>query len=119
IEPTLVPEISAAAVLDGLPEDGPEGDSEARIGALIERAMELLGEHAFLALRQQSLDPILIDIREDLGEFGVEFDRWFSERSLTDDQRIDEALEVLKSRDMLYQKDGAWWFRATDFGDEK
>lgn len=119
IDSTTMPSVSAADVLDGLPDDGPDGDKEARIGALIERATELLGEEAFLALRQQSLDSILVDIRDDLSEFGVEFDRWFSERSLTDDGRIDEALEVLKNRQMLYQKDGAWWFRATDFGDEK
>ncbi|ANO49901.1 arginine--tRNA ligase [Woeseia oceani] len=119
IDSTTLPSVSAADVLDGLPDDGPDGDKEARIGALIERATELLGEEAFLALRQQSLDSILVDIRDDLSEFGVEFDRWFSERSLTDDGRIDEALEVLKNRQMLYQKDGAWWFRATDFGDEK
>ncbi|MEQ8207735.1 MAG: arginine--tRNA ligase [Woeseia sp.] len=119
IDTRAMPSITAAAVLDGLPDDGPDGDKEARIGALIERATELLGEEAFLALRQQSLESILVDIRADLSEFGVEFDRWFSERSLTDDGRIDEALEVLKTRRMLYQKDGAWWFRATDFGDEK
>jgi arginyl-tRNA synthetase len=119
IDSTALPKVTAAELLDGLPEDGPDGDKEARIGAMIDRATELLGEDVFLALRQQSLESILDDIRNDLAEFGVEFDRWYSEASLTTDGRIDEALEVLKKRRMLYQKDGAWWFRATDFGDEK
>ncbi|MGB5739922.1 MAG: arginine--tRNA ligase, partial [Woeseia sp.] len=112
-------DVTLADVTDNLPADEPDGDKEAHIGALIDRAEQLLGTDVFLELRQQSLQSILDDIRDDLAEFGVEFDRWFSERSLTDDGRIDEALEVLQQRRMLYTKDGATWFRATDFGDEK
>ena len=52
-------------------------------------------------------------------EFGVEFDRWYSEQSLDREGRIDAALDVLREREMLYEKDGATWFRATNFGDEK
>ena len=85
----------------------------------IERARELLGETGFLSIRQQALESILDDIKQDLGEFGVNFDRWFSEQSLTDDGLIDDAIEVLKERHMLYEQNGALWFRATDFGDEK
>jgi arginyl-tRNA synthetase len=49
----------------------------------------------------------------------VHYDRWFSERSLSEDGAIDHALDVLRRNDVVYQKDGAEWFRATDFGDEK
>jgi arginyl-tRNA synthetase len=112
-------EVNAGELLDGLPPDAPDGDKEAYIGALIDRAVQLLGEERFLDLRQQALESIRDEIRDDLAEFGVEFDCWFSERSLTDDGRIDEALAVLKRRRMLYEKDGAVWFRATDYGDEK
>ncbi len=115
----IVAGITAEQVTDGLPDDAPEGDKEARIGALIGRAEELLGEAQFHALRRQALEAILEDIRDDLSGFGVEFDTWFSEQSLTDEGRIDEALAVLKRRRMLYERDGATWFRATDFGDEK
>jgi arginyl-tRNA synthetase len=111
--------LSADAWLADLPEDAPQGDKEEYIGALISRAEEILGAETFLALRRQSLESILDDIRDDLEEFGVTFDRWFSEQSLTDDNLIDEALAVLEERRMLYKKDGATWFRATDFGDEK
>jgi arginyl-tRNA synthetase len=109
----------AETVLEGLPPDSPDGDKEAHIGALIARANELLGEDGFDRIRQQALDSIRDDIEEDLAEFGVIFDRWFSEQSLTKSHRIDDALAVLEERGMLYKKDGATWFRASDFGDEK
>lgn len=99
----------------GLPTD----DKEEIISALIANAERLLGDDSFGKLRRQALESILSDIKDDLAEFGVVFDRWFSEQSLTDDKLIDDALAVLKKRQMLYEKDGATWFRATDFGDEK
>jgi len=111
--------VSAAEVLSGLPADAPDGDKEAFIGALIEKAEQLLGEAGLAQIRQQALESIRAEMEEDLAEFGVTFDRWFSEQSLTTDGLIDDALAVLQERRMLYEKDGATWFRATDFGDEK
>jgi len=119
IDTSMVPDVDVSRITDGLPPDEPEGDREAHIGAMIVRAQEVLGEQVFDAVRQQSLDSILDDIKDDLEEFGVSYDRWFSEQSLTTDNRIDEALDVLRERRMLYMKDGATWFRATDYGDEK
>jgi arginyl-tRNA synthetase len=111
--------VDADAVLDGVPADAPEGDKEKHIGELIGRAIRLLGADGFDRIRQQSLDSIRDDIEDDLAEFGVTFDNWYSEQSLTKTHRIDDALAVLDERGMLYKKDGATWFRATDFGDEK
>jgi len=111
--------LDAAALLEGIPADEPAGDKEAHIGALIERAKSLLGKDGFNHIRQQSLESIRQDIEQDLAEFGVTFDRWYSEQSLETDNRIDAALAVLRERDMLYEKDGATWFRAEQFGDEK
>jgi len=119
IETQGVSAVDAAAVLDGIPADEPDGDKEAHIGALIDRAKDLLGAISFNHIRQQSLESIRKDIEEDLAEFGVVFDRWYSEQSLTTTDRIDAALAVLEERDMLYKKDGATWFRAEQFGDEK
>ncbi len=93
-------------------------DAEGTIGQLIRNA-ETLPDNVFGRIRQQSLDAILEDIKDDLAAFGVTFDRWFSEQSLTSEALIDAALDVLRERKMLYVKDGATWFRATDFGDEK
>lgn len=112
-------DVDGAAVLHDIPADGPEGDKEAHIGALIERAKTLIGADGFNHIRQQSLESIRKDIEQDLAEFGVVFDRWYSEQSLTTSGRIDAALDVLRERDLLYVKDGATWFRAEQFGDEK
>ena len=106
-------------LMEGVPADAPDGDKEAHIEALIGRAKTLLGDDGFDRLRQQAIDSIRDDIEEDLAEFGVTFDRWFSEQSLTKSSRIDDTLAVLDERGMLYKKDGATWFRAMDFGDEK
>jgi len=111
--------VSADDVTADLPPDEPEGDKEAYVEALIGKARTLLGEDGFDHVRQQSLDSIRDDIENDLAEFGVTFDRWYSEQDLTKGDAIDKALTVLEERGMLYKKDGAMWFRATDFGDEK
>jgi arginyl-tRNA synthetase len=111
--------VSEEAVLSDLPDDAPKGDKEAYVEALIDRAKALLGDSGFDHIRQQSLDSIRDDIEDDLAEFGVTFDTWYSEQSLTKTNRIDDALEVLRNRGMLYEKDGATWFPATEFGDEK
>ena len=110
---------SAASVLANLPPDAPTGDKEAYIDALIERARELLGDSGFAQVQELSLETMLTDIREDLGEFGVSFDNWYSERALGASGAIDHALSVLESQQRLYRQEGALWFRATEFGDEK
>ncbi len=111
--------IDAAELLQGLPDDEPGGDKERHIDALIAAAQRLLGDEPFHALRRHALEAILDDIRDDLAAFGVVPDRWFSEESLDRDATIDRALGKLEQRGLLYEKDGATWFRATDFGDEK
>jgi arginyl-tRNA synthetase len=58
-------------------------------------------------------------IRDDLMSFGIEIQSWFSETSLLESKAIELALEELKTRDLLFQQDGAWWFRASTYGDEK
>jgi arginyl-tRNA synthetase len=119
VDTTGIAVVDSRTLLDGVPADAPEGDKEAHIGALIERAKNLLGQAGFNHVRQQSLESIRQDIEQDLAEFGVVFDRWYSEQSLEATNRVDAALAVLKDRDMLYEKDGATWFRAEQFGDEK
>ena len=111
--------IDADALLDGVSADEPDGDKEAHIDALIDRARSILGKEIFENVRQHAIEPIRQDIEDDLAEFGVTFDNWYSEQSLTKTNRIDDALGVLQERGMLYEKDGATWFRAEQFGDEK
>jgi len=106
-------------LLDGVAADAPEGDKEAHIEGLIDRAKDLLGADGFDRVRQQSLESICADIEDDLADFGISFDHWYSEQSLEKEGRIDAALAILEERGMLYKEAGATWFRATDFGDEK
>jgi arginyl-tRNA synthetase len=109
----------AANVFGDLPSDAPAGDKDVYIDALIARARSLLGDADFRRVLDLGLGEILGDMREDLAEFGVTFDEWFSERSLGESGAIDRALERLKASGHVYRKDGALWFKATDYGDEK
>ncbi|MEE9531841.1 MAG: arginine--tRNA ligase [Syntrophobacteria bacterium] len=62
---------------------------------------------------------ILDGIRNDLQEFGVNYDKWFSEKSLYENGAVDRVIETLKAAGHIYEKDGALWFRSTALGDEK
>jgi arginyl-tRNA synthetase len=62
---------------------------------------------------------VLTGIRRDLADFGVEYDNWYSERSLAKNGLIERALTTLRDEHCLYHKDGAEWFRSSAFGDEK
>jgi arginyl-tRNA synthetase len=103
-----------------IPADEPAGgDKEVHIDALIARAKEMIGEVDFRDIADLALKQIIADMENDLAEFGVTYDRWYSERSLSDNGAIDRALDRLRKQDHVYEKDGAQWFRATAFGDEK
>jgi len=102
------------------PPDAPDGgDKETHIDAVIARLRTLLGAQDYRLVFDAGLDAILHNIRQDLKEFGVEYDAWFSERSLTDSSAVEIAIERLKQSGHTYERDGALWFRSTDYGDEK
>ena len=102
-----------------VPADEPAGgDKELHIDGLIDRAQNILGAQ-YRTLFDAGLDSILGDIREDLGEFGVNYQCWFSERSLTSSGDVDEALKRLDDKGYLYEEGGNIWFKSTDFGDDK
>jgi len=114
------------AVLSGVPPMPPaqrkDADSDAaretHLDGLISNAKELLGDD-FAYIHNHVLSEQLADCRDDLSEFGVHFDTWFSEKSLFDTGLIDRALAKLEKHAHLYCQDGAKWFRSTAFGDEK
>jgi arginyl-tRNA synthetase len=120
----------AEAVLAGQPQDAPTaqelesgveaaGDKEAHIDGLVARAKQLLGEHRYRFVFELGLNTILEDIRDDLSQFGVRYEEWYSERSLTETGAVHRAIERLRAAQHLYERDGALWFRSTAFGDEK
>ncbi|WP_352339251.1 arginine--tRNA ligase [Psychrobacter sp. 16-MNA-CIBAN-0192] len=92
------------------------GDKEAHIDGLIANSKALLGDGYELFLNA-ALTSILADIKDDLSDFGVNYECWFSERSI--DAEIAPVLQVLDEKGYLYEKDGNIWFKSTDFGDEK
>lgn len=109
-----------AQVFDNLPADEPEGgDKDIYIDALIDRAKELLGDEGYEVIFRAGLESILGDIREDLSEFGINYQVWFSERSLTHSGDVDVALNILQEKGHLYEAEGNIWFRSTAFGDDK
>ncbi len=69
-------------------------------------------------ISQFGVKYILKTIESDLGRFGVFFDRWFSQEKLSP-RRIESALDKLKAKGYIYEKDGATWFKSTSFGDDK
>jgi arginyl-tRNA synthetase len=76
-------------------------------------------EDNLIELGRYAGEEILKDIEKDLNDFGVHFDNWFSEMELFRQGLVDESLRILKERGYLKEKDGALWFKATKFGDEK
>ncbi len=62
---------------------------------------------------------ILAGIDEDLQAFGVHFDNWYSEQGLYDRGQVDQGVALLKEKGYAFEKEGAIWFRTTDFGDDK
>ncbi len=111
---------SAEDVFRGVPADEAEGgDKEAHIDALIRRTRELLGEAHYRQTFDLALNTILDDIRRDLQEFGVRYDEWFSERSLTENGSVERAVQRLAEAGHTYEEKGALWFRSSAFGDEK
>jgi len=95
------------------------GDKEKHIDDLNVNAKKLLGDANYRIIFDKALNLILADIKQDLVGFKVEFDEWFSERSLMDTGDIDAAIKKLQDANKIYEKNGALWFRSTDYGDEK
>ncbi|MCP5159990.1 MAG: arginine--tRNA ligase [Gammaproteobacteria bacterium] len=95
------------------------GDKEAYIDALVERAQALLGDQRYRFLFELGLKAILEDIRDDLQEFGVVYDEWYSERTLAKCGAVDKTLYRLREAGYVYEREGALWFRSSAFGDEK
>ena len=69
--------------------------------------------------KEFTLKNILEGIKEDLKDFGVEFDEWFSESSLYKQNKLQEVIELLQQKGFLYKEKGALWLKTTIFGDEK
>jgi len=84
-----------------------------------EKLLEIDEKEALVISREKAYDHLLANIKDDLAEFRIEFDNWFSERTLHDENKIQEVIDLLREKGYIYDKDGAIWFASTEFGDDK
>ena len=106
------------------PEDGYRGEY---VKEMAEKVREKWGEKLLSEEREKTIDMLsryageilLASIREDLGAFAITFDSFFSERELRERGEVGRTMELLRSRGLLYEADGAQWFRSTAYGDDK
>jgi arginyl-tRNA synthetase len=117
---------TAAEVLAGTPglppadmeEKAAGQQKEQHLDALIQNAKDLLGED-WITVHQHALNEQLNDCRADLEGFGVNFEVWFSEKSLFDSGLVARCIDLLEQQGHIYIQNGAKWFKSTTFGDEK
>ncbi len=113
-----IPVNNIAEILKNTPENT-EANKENYIDIVIDNAKNILGEQNYEAVFNTGLEIILADIKEDLSEFGVNYQGWFSEKKLWLDGEGEKAIKKIKDRGYIYEKDGAIWFKSTEFGDDK
>jgi len=106
------------------PEDGYQGEYIREIAMMLkeeegERYLRIPEEEAVEELKERAKGIILEGIKGDLEAFRVRFDHWVREASLYEGGLVEEALDALREKGLLYEADGALWFRSTLFGDEK
>ena len=110
---------STDIVFENICKDGLEGgDKESHIDELIAKAKDLLGGN-FQSIFRVGIESILSGIKDDLADFGVHFEKWFSEQSLIDSGLSESCITRLKDSGHIYKKDGALWFETSSYGDEK
>lgn len=106
-----------------VPEDGYHGhDIVETAQSIIDREgdkyLSIKESERLTVFKKVALEEKLSILKKDLTDFHVSFDQWFSEKSLYPDQ-VNAAIDTLKDTGKLYEKDGAWWLRTTDNGDDK
>lgn len=107
-----------------MPEDGYQGED---IKTTAQHLVETYGDGLLEKPREAYLETMttfalkekIAGIENSLNHFGVTFDRWFSEQSLHDEKAVQEVIDIYQQKDWVYEKDGALWLRATDFGEKK
>ena len=113
----------AAAKGEPTPEDGYGGEYIQEIArAVVDKRPDALdGDAATVqeAFRAEGVEMMFEQIKQSLHDFGTDFDVFFHENSLFESGAVDRAIQTLKDNGNLYEADGAWWLRSTDFGDDK
>jgi arginyl-tRNA synthetase len=106
------------------PDGGYPGDYVKTIAAEIKeknggKFLHEPSDDALAFFQQYGGDRLLDMIREQLAEFAISFDSFFSERALRDKNEVATTIDLLRRRGLIYPQDGAQWFKSTQFGDDK
>ncbi|MFF2088479.1 arginine--tRNA ligase [Nocardia sp. NPDC058176] len=113
----------AAALGEPTPADGYAGEYIKEISASIVAAhpdvLSLPEQQRHELFRREGVEQMFAQIKQDLHDFGTDFDVYFNESSLFASGAVEQAVEQLKNSGNLYEKDGAWWIASTEFGDDK
>lgn len=115
--------LMAAAKGEPTPEDGYGGDYIQEIAqAVVEKQPDVLSQDPETmqeTFRSIGVDMMFSHIKESLHEFGTDFDVYFHENSLFESGAVDKAIQKLKDNGNLYENEGAWWLRSSNYGDDK
>jgi arginyl-tRNA synthetase len=109
----------AHVVYENISPPADDKEKEKQIDQLVVNAKKLLGEKFWREISDYGLPVIVKDMKEDLKEFGVTYQSWFSEREMWDRGLVERAVALLRDKGYLYEKEGAVWFQSTAFGDDK
>lgn len=107
-----------------MPENGYHGKDIVELGEMLakeyqEQWVNTSETERLAFFKEYGLQHLLNKLKDDLAEFRVSFDKWFPESSLYKENKIAGALETLQDKGVVYDKDGATWFKTTDYGDDK
>lgn len=108
----------AGSLVRDLEQPDNDKDPEQALDLLIQKVKTVLG-NSYTELHTFGLNIILAEIKQDLLDFGVEFNNWYSEQSLEENGTVRNVISRLAENGYIYEKEGARWFRSQQLGDEK
>ena len=107
-----------------IPEDGYRGDyitdlAEAIAAEIGDRLVEAPPDERLEEIRVRASRPMIKEMEETLARFGTRFQVWFSEATLHESGELEAALDQLRAKDLIVEREGAQWFLSSRFGDDK
>lgn len=111
----------ALGIETSIPEDGYHGEYLQKLAqaCITEYGKETVLSKSNSFFAEYAKSHLLAHIQQTLAQYNITFNIWFSEKTLHESGEIDQAIDILTQRGFIYEKDGAWWFKSTEFGDDK
>lgn len=102
-----------------IPEGGYQGDYVRDVAAAVTADKAWQKDPDNFDLKEFILSRLISLIKKDLVSLGIEFDNWVSQKKIIEDKKVEQAIEYLTKKGLIYEKDGALWFASAKFGDDK